>query len=282
MQSLIEQFRDIYENADEIDEVKTFEWATLDNPYFPSAEIDKLKARLDPQSFQAMFEINWDITPKSAVYSDYDIGNQVKGYVYNPQFETYVCIDWGWTHPMSVGFYQYDKRNDMVYLFDEIVRSKLRIDDLYKLIAQKPYMKTERRTNYEGDPYDHITNLTAWVCDIAGDQEREQTGKANCRVYKEKFGVTFKRRRSRILYGIAIVRSYILNAQDKRRFFVDVTRCPKHNDGFKRYAYPEKDGKIINENPIKQDDDEVDETRYFFVNILDKNMKRHGAGITMR
>ena len=43
-----------------------------------------------------------------------------------------------------------------------------------------------------------------------------------------------------------------------------------------------KDGTIQNENPIKQDDDEVDNIRYFFINILDRGNERSGVGISMR
>ena len=160
------------------------------------------------------------------------------------------------------------------------------IAQLYQRLCAKPYFKTTKRVGRnpetgKAQKYNHIINATAWVCDISGDQEREQTGRANCKVYKDAFGVNFKRKRSRIIYGVTLVRSYIKSSTGRVRFFVDELACPKHNDALKRYAYPEKDGTIQNENPIKLDDDEVDAIRYFFVNVLDRISERSDVGISM-
>ena len=284
---MFDDFKSHYESAENINAFKCFEWPTMNNPYFPRREISRLKETLDPQTFRAMFTINWDVIPRNAVYSNYTEDNIIRGYQFNSNFETYISIDWGWAHPMACGIYQYDPDNDTVYLFDEIVKSHMTIAQLYHKLTTRPYFKTQKRVGRNpetGKPrkYDHITNVTAWVCDIAGDQEREQTGKANCKVYKESFGVNFKRKRSRIIYGVTLVRSYIQNAHGKVRFYVDEIACPKHNDAIKRYAYPEKDGTIQNENPVKQDDDEVDNIRYFFINILDRQTQRQGVGISMQ
>ncbi|MBC96398.1 MAG: hypothetical protein CME63_01505 [Halobacteriovoraceae bacterium] len=257
------------------------EWASSENPHFSKDEIERLRGILDPKTFKAMFTITWDLTPKSAVYDEWSEANEITGYKYNPNLETYICIDWGWTHPMSCGFYQYDREKDHVYKFDEIFGSKIKIDTLYDEILKRPWIKTVKKTRIETAPngekqeiqYDFITNITDWGCDIAGNQEREQTGRSNVKHYRDKYGVTFKRRKSGILYGIAIVRSYIKNAVGATRFFVDTEKCPETIAGIKRYKFPEKDGEITNENPEKIDDDAVDETRYYFVNILDFNRK---------
>ena len=116
------EFKARYEGAENINAFQCFEWPTMDNPYFPQAEIARLKDTLDPQTFRAMFTINWDVIPANAVYGDYGEDNIMRGYSFNPDFETYISIDWGWAHPMAVGIYQYDRDNDTVYLFDEIVK----------------------------------------------------------------------------------------------------------------------------------------------------------------
>ncbi len=254
------------------------EWASSENPHLNADEIERLRGILDAATFNAMFTINWDLIPKSAVYEDWSEANEIKGYQYNPALETYICIDWGWTHPMSCGFYQYDRNKDHLYKFDEIFGSKIELDELYGYILERDWIKTVKKRRMEIDKngreyeveYDYITNITKWVCDIAGNQEREQTGRSNMKHFKESWGVEFKRRKSGILYGISIVRSYIKSVTGETRFFVDTEKCPETIAGIKRYAYPEKDGMITNENPIKVDDDAVDETRYLFVNILDK------------
>lgn len=224
------------------------EWRTLDNPYVPKSEIEKLKNILDPTSFRAMFEIDWDTIPQNAVYSEFNEGN-IRNHTYDKNLETYVCIDWGWAHPMACLFFQYDRENDRVFLFDEIVESKMTLDVLYNRIMAKGY------------------KITDWICDIAGNQEREQTGLSNVNWFYDK-GIVFKYRKTAINYGIPIVRSYIKNTRAIRRFFISEI-CQKSIDGIKRYRYNEKDGIIQNENPVKEDDDAVDAIRYFYVNILD-------------
>lgn len=235
----------------EIDnQFKCFEWGTIDNPHYPKSEIERNKKLLDKQTFRAMFEICWDITPQNAVYSEFNDDNVIDNIDYNPALPTICVVDWGWAHPMACGIFQYDAKNDIVYLIDEIVQSKLKLEKLAQWIKSKPYQIQE------------------YFCDIAGNQEREQTGISNVRWFKVNAGIHFKYKTSKILPGIAIVRSYICNSESKRRFFVS-SNCKESIDGLKRYKYPEKDGTIINENPVKENDDAVDMIRYYFVNKHD-------------
>lgn len=239
-----------------------FEWSTAQNPFFPKEEIESLRAELDPVTFRQMFEINWDVPGSALVYDNISPSNFIRGYKYNPLFETYVVIDWGWTHPMACLFFQYDRRNDTVYLFDEIVGSKITLEALWERIQAK-YQE------YGKDTF----KIKKWVCDIAGNQEREQTGVSNVQWFGEKpRGIEFAFRASMINYGIPIVRSYIKNGLGQSKFFIDEVKCPKSVDGVKTYSYPEKNGVIISELPVKKDDDCVDGVRYFFVNILDKKL----------
>lgn len=236
---------------------KAFAWVTADNPHFPKDEIETLKEILDPETFRSMFELNWDTKAKNAVYGDFGEENIIENYVYNPEFETYISVDWGWAHPMACLFWQYDRKNDVAYLFDEIVSSQLKLEQLLAKVKAKNY------------------RINGWCCDIAGNQEREQTGISNIRWFHSK-GIVFKFTRSLINYGIPIVRSYILNGAGERKLFVS-SLCKKSIDSLKNYRYAEKDGEILNENPIKKDDDAADSIRYFFVNYLDK-MRQINAG----
>lgn len=235
---------------EDIDEdTACFEWRTIDNPYFPKDEIEKLRNTLDPETFRQMFELNWDTAPTNSVYEDFSDANIIDNYNYDHELETYVAIDWGWAHPMACLFIQYDAYKDFVYVFDEIFGSKITLDELYKRMMKRTY------------------RIDGFICDIAGSQEREQLGKSNISWFKEK-GIHFQKRATKIAKGIPIVRSYIKNGRGVRKLYIS-KNCPNTIDGVKMYRYPEKDGVVTNENPLKENDDCVDALRYFFVNKLD-------------
>jgi phage terminase large subunit len=228
------------------------EWATAENPHFPKEELESLKSSLDPETYRQMFDLIWDTIPKHAVYSDFTEDNILDNYVYHPNWETYVSVDWGYAHQMAIGFFQYDRENDTVYLFDEIIEAKMVLETAYDKIMAKHYQ------------------ITDWDCDIAGNQERELTGMSNIKWFKKK-GVHFKYKSDSIQNGIALVRSYIKTVKGQRKFYVS-KNCKKSIDGIKQYRYPEKDGNILNENPIKKDDDACDMVRYFFINFLRRDL----------
>lgn len=241
-------------------------WSTAENPYFPQEEVQRLKESLDPRTYRQLFEIDWNVPGSALVYPDFDDANVIRGYSYNPGLETIIAIDWGWAHPMVALFFQYDRRTETVFLFDEIVGSGLTLQTLWDRIMakQRVYVPTVGRFKV-----DH------WYCDIAGNQEREQSGQSNIAWFKQApRNVHLKYRRTAVQYGLPIVRSYIKNGMGQRRFFIDETRCPKTLDGIRNYSYPEKNGVIQNENPIKRDDDCADALRYFFVNHLDYNLPK--------
>lgn len=227
-----------------------FEWKTSDNPYFPQDELESLRNNLDPKTFRQMFEIDWDTVPLSAVYSDFDKANVTRGYSYNPKLPTYISIDWGFAHPMACLFFQYDKANDIVYLFDEIVMSGLTLEKLWTMIESKPY------------------RIEGWCCDVAGTQEREQSAISNIDWFLENKRVSFEYGRFKVQTGISFVRSYIRNGRGQAKFIVDEVRCPKSLDSIKQYKYPVKNGIISNENPEKLMDDPCDAIRYVFENFI--------------
>ena len=227
------------------DTFKCFEWGTSENPYFPQDELIRNKNLLDPQTFRAMYEICWDVIPKNAVYSDFSDDNIIHNLQYNPALPVTCVVDWGWAHPMACGMFQYNPHEDTVYQIDEIVKSKMKLEKLHEWIKSRPY------------------KIQEYICDIAGNQEREQTGISNVKWFKNN-GIVFKYRTSRVNAGCAVVRSYIKNANEKVRYFISHL-CQESIDGLKRYKYPEKDGIIQNENPVKEDDDAVDMIRYYFI-----------------
>jgi len=228
-----------------------FEWTTSDNPHFPKEELERLKDTLDPITYRQMFEICWDTQGSNLVYDTFGSQNLIANYQYNPKLETYVSIDWGWNCPAVALYIQYDQKIDTAYLFDEIVGSKITLESLYEKMAAKPY---------------HITKL---FCDIAGNQEREQTGISNIQWFRQPpRNMHFTYRTSAIAHGISVVRSYILNSRGQRRLYIDDKSCPKTVDALRNYQYDQKHGEL-SELPNKKHSDCPDALRYFFVNRLD-------------
>ena len=230
-------------------DTECIEWPTIANPYFPREEIERLRETLDERTFQMMFEINWDIAALNMVYEDLSEENYVYKYQYNPRLPIYICVDWGWTHELALGYFQHDAYRDRVYLFDEIVVSKTTLDTLYSKMQERPY------------------RITEYICDIAGSQEREQTGISNIQWFRNKSDgrISFKSRTSAIQHGVSVVRSFIKNSQGQRRFFIDPDKCPKSLAGLRAYSYPVKNGMVYGELPEKKDDDCADMIRYYFV-----------------
>lgn len=240
-----------------LDGSKIFEWTTAENPYFPQDELRRLKETLDPKTFKQMFTIDWDVPAKNVVYDTFsDPENVLDHYQYDSRLPTYVCIDWGYAHPMACGFFQYDPRSEKVILFDEIVSSRLTIEELYNRIISKGY------------------GITDWYCDIAGTQERETTGYSNVRYFREKHNIHFKYRSTAITEGISVMRPWVKDGLGRRKFYIVRNACPKSLDGIKNYKYQEKNGEILNENPLKKDDDCADMIRYFFVNRFDPRFNK--------
>jgi phage terminase large subunit len=228
-----------------------FEWATLDNPYFPREEIDRLKDTLDPVTFRQMFEICWDVQGTNLVFQDFTESNLITNYQYNPRLQTFVSVDWGWNHPMSALYFQYDQPTDTVYLFDEIHGSKLTLEMLWEKMKAKPY------------------RINEYFCDIAGLQTREQTALSNIQWFKQPpRNVHFRYRTAAVAHTIAIMRSYICNMRGQRRFYVDQNTCPRFVDEMRNYSYKERNGEIT-EDTNQVGEDAISAARYFFVNKLD-------------
>lgn len=231
---------------------EVYEWDTRDNPYFPQDELRRLEQTLDPKTFRQMFELSWEGNSTYAIYDELDELNQ-KEHAYNPNLETAVSIDWGWTNDMAVGFFQYDKQSGHVYLFDEIVGSKIKLDDLWRRIVDKGY------------------DIHKWYCDVAGKQTREQSGISNIEYFRSNFGIKFSYRQTAISYGLPLVRSHIRNRLGQAKLFID-PRCRKSWDQMKNYRYAEKNG-IMSEEPVKENDHCPDMIRYYFVNRHDFTRK---------
>jgi PBSX family phage terminase large subunit len=234
-----------------------FEWTTAENPYFPRDELDRLRNTLDPRTYKAMFEIDWNIPATNRVFDTFDEFN-IGTNTYNKDLPVYVSMDFGWNDPTAVLFIQHDPRTDKVYVIDEIVRTKTLLSDIVKLMRQKPYP------------------IAAYYCDSAGNQTREQTARSNVRIMREDFGINFKWRSTPIVTGITLMRTYIKNAKGEQKLIID-QNCKHLLEELTNYKYIERN-QTVTDTPEDKNNHSVDALRYWFVNyIKDKNM-----GATMK
>lgn len=219
------------------------EWTTAQNPYFPQDELARLKNTLDPKTFRAMFEISWDSPAENAVYQ-IARENLMRGYVYDPDLPTFCTIDWGWNHFMACLFVQYNPENDTLYVFDEIVESRLTLDSLASRMRSKGY------------------KIQEYWCDVSGKQTREQSGISNIDWFHKNHKIDFRFMKSEIGYGIAAVRAKLKDGAGRFKLKFDEVKCPKTIDHHKNYHYPVNDGRIVSELPVDKDQDACDALRY--------------------
>jgi len=234
-----------------------YEISTADNPHFPKEELAALQNTLDPRTYKAMFEIDWNIPATNRVFDTFDEFN-IGTNTYNKDLPVYVSMDFGWNDPTAVLFIQHDPRTDKVYVIDEIVRTKTLLSDIVKLMRQKPYP------------------IAAYYCDSAGNQTREQTARSNVRIMREDFGINFKWRSTPIVTGITLMRTYIKNARGEQKLIID-QNCKHLLEELTNYKYIERN-QTVTDTPEDKNNHSVDALRYWFVNyIKDKNM-----GATMK
>lgn len=70
------------------------------------------------------------------VFKDFDEETHVKPLTLNPTFETYACVDYGWTNPFVWLLIQVD-RWDNVYVLGEVYGAHKRIDEVHEEILAK-------------------------------------------------------------------------------------------------------------------------------------------------
>jgi PBSX family phage terminase large subunit len=235
----------------EFDDCEVIQWKTIDNPYFPKDELERLRGSLDPRTYRALFEIDWDIVGENIVFNDFDEANVIQGTHYNPEFETSVSIDWGWAHPMCALFFQYDRKNDLIYVIDEIYGSNITLEKFYDRIKAKPYQ------------------IQNWYCDSAGGQTRELSGISNIQWFAmPPRNIHFKYRKARILHGITLIRTRIKNGLGQRKLLIDA-RCKNLIDEIKNYHFKEVNGQIDSEIPDQTGEDAISALRYYMLNRHD-------------
>jgi hypothetical protein len=108
------------------------------------------------------------------------------------------------------------------------------------------------------------------ACDPAGASRNEQTAKSNLDLLRQN-RYQVKTRGSAIVDGVEMIRAALRSASGETRLFIN-PRCSGLIRSLERYHYKDAQSEI----PLKDGlhDHAVDALRYFFVNAMEKPLKR--------
>lgn len=208
------------------------------------------------------------------VYPDYEFpvkngkyveGGNLKYLSVEKNRENYIAIDFGWTHPMSIGCWQYNPYRHEFYRLYEVVENHVTPEKYCDLLEGKQVIINGKDYQLPITVYDStIVPLVE-----ATQKRQESAGKSNLIRMKEIFGqreIPFNYRISNvgIHSGIISVRSHIKTKSGTRKIFIDPRYCKRFIDDAKLYHYPtDISGNVTSEVPEKDDisDHTQDEAR---------------------
>lgn len=214
-------------------------------------DINELKRTLTKETFNQ--EYGAEFTSFAGKVYPFDRNIHVKKLEYNPAWETYCSIDFGYRMPAVVWVQCGRVRGEWVcHIIDCIVH-----DD---------NIKTEELARRIKGKY----NVMRYYCDPAGKGVQSTSGLGDVEIFRRE-GINCNYRTDKISRsipsGVDLVRSYLENTQGEARCYV------KEGlgiiDDFEGYRYPEKkEDRILKDEPLKDGyhDHGMDAVRYFFIN----------------
>lgn len=241
----------------------------------PKDYIEDMRASVDKRTASIYLDGLWIPLLSNVVYPDYDFPSDSEGYKeggnlkflkVNPNLNSYISIDFGWTAPMSIGCWQHDPLTDTFYRLYEVVEPYIKPETYCDLLMGKSIY-------HNGKTYKlpiNVHNSTIIVGFEAEQRRQESEGKSNLMLMKDilkKKGVFPKIYvvTPGIHLSIIAVRSHILTSSGQRKIFIDPRYCTRFIQDCKTYHYPtDLEGNITSEEPEKDgiSDHTQDEARY--------------------
>lgn len=250
-------FYELYKNTEGKENWSRYHWPTHINPMISPEEIESVKDELSELAFRQEFLAEF-VAPAGMVYDDFSIDhNVIDSFTPTNIHDIYLGADFGFANPTAVAFIAVDRITRKVYIFDEIYDKRLPMNKLLDTIRQK-----EQQWGIKVDTI---------YTDPAGNAEELTSGISPVDFLRMKGDYRVLNKGSRIMPGVALVRSFIKSAADTRRLFV-LNKCEETIRSLSGYCYQvNKSNFIINEEPWKDGihDHMCDAIRYFFVNKFD-------------
>jgi hypothetical protein len=221
-------------------------WAN--NILFPEGrydpEIASLSAGMTDEAFKQ--EIGAEFTEYvGRVFKEFDEEIHCKHLTFNPDYETFAAVDYGWTNPFVWLVVQRDHW-DNLYVIGELYGSHLRVDEVWRDILEQGLRPANMRY-FAPDPA--APGDTAILEDKLQLSAMGNTGgeiKDRLRLIRKWLGVPHDLR-------------HLPEGHEYRqpKLFVDPKKCPNFVREFNDYRYPEQKEDSDNnspENPMKKDD----------------------------
>lgn len=118
--------------------------ASWENPFFPTATIDRARANMDPRRFNMMFGGSWDQI-HGLVYDCFDENeNQTAMFPFPTGTRFFGGIDWGYTEPFVLVVHAI-LPNGRRYQISETYKASLTINDIVTICKQKKDVFTIER-----------------------------------------------------------------------------------------------------------------------------------------
>lgn len=236
-----------------------YNWPTSRNPIIGDAEIADAKENLCDIDFRQEYLAEF-VTKAGMIYDDFSEANVIKDFTIDKFNQTYYLgMDFGFANPTAIAFLSVDNASNVVTQFDEIYVTRTPINKISDLIRRK-------LNEYNLGPGD----VTQVYSDPAGNAEELSSGISPVDYLRDQ-GLRVTNIGTRVAPGLALVRSYILNANGNIRYFVH-ERCKNTIRSFYGYSYKLGIFKRPTEEPDKDNvhDHMCDAVRYFFVNKFDR------------
>ncbi len=239
-----------------------YHWPTALNPIIGPEEIEDAKNNLSDLDFRQEYMAEF-ITRAGMIYDDFKQDNIIDSFneevpptQYTHTF--FIGMDFGYANPTAACLMAIDNKTEKVYQIDELYVVRTPIEkistQLQQMIGRHGLKMGDIRFIYS-DPAGNADEISSGISPVD---------------YLRGRGWRVDNKGSEVAPGLALVRSYILNASGKRRFFVH-KRCKETIKSIYGYTYklgirgapleePDKDG---------VHDHACDAVRYFFVNRFD-------------
>lgn len=227
---------------------------------FPGGRLDpeivSLGAGLTPEAFNQEIGAEFgDFVGR--VFKEFDEETHVKPLLYNPEFETYACVDYGWTNPFVWLLVQVDHW-DNVYVLGEVYGPHKRIDEVHEEILANGLAPRDLRWFYPDPAEPGDTRILEENLRIVGQPGTGGLIKDRIRLIRQHLSIP--KHLQHLEFG---------HPERQPKLFIDPS-CKNLIRDMGEYRYPrtsaESDGeKNASENPMKKDDHGPEALGRFFM-----------------